>query len=265
MKIGIFDSGLGGLWTMKSIVKELPDYDYVYLGDTKRLPYGNRSHETVYEFLCEGLTYLLKEKDCKIVVVACNTASAEAVSRARREFLPKKFPDRYVFGMILPTAEEAVQFRRVGIIATRGTISSNVYPKVIKKLNPKTKVFQLATPLLVPLIENDGSTFITEAVRDYLKPFATKKIDALVLGCTHYPIIKRTIRKFLPKNVAIISQDEFIPDRILLWLADHPSVETGLSKNKKREFLVTDITPHFKKLAKVWFGKNLKLTKVSLG
>lgn len=263
MKIGIFDSGLGGLYTMKGIVKKLPQYDYVYLGDTKRLPYGKRSSAVIYEFLRESIEFLFA-KQCIIVIVACNTASAEALRQLQQEYLPKKFPDRKVLGVIIPTVEICVGANRVGIIATNTTVTSGVYEYYFKKLSPKTKVISHPAPLLVPLIENNGRKWIAPILKEYIDFFSNKKIDTLILGCTHYPIIKKEIRALLPKNIRIIAQNETIPPELANYLKQHSEIEKKLSKRGKYTFFVTDITEHFKKQAREWFGKELQLQKVEI-
>jgi len=264
MKIGIFDSGLGGLIIGKAIRKAMPEYDYVYLGDTKRVPYGNRSHEAVYEFTCQGIKYLFEKEDCKIVVLACNTASARALRRIQQEYLPKYFPDRKVLGVLVPTAEECIKFQRVGIVATRGTVLSNTFPNEIEKLNPTTKVFQNPAPMLVPLAEEGETELSRVFIKKYLAPFKSKKIDALVLGCTHYPFYKREIKKNLSKGTKLISQDEFIPAKLKNYFSRHPEIENKLSKQKltpKQDkvrygarVLVTDTTDQVQKLSRKWFG-----------
>ena len=171
MKIGIFDSGLGGLIIAKSIIKIMPEYDYVYLGDTKRVPYGNRSHETVFEFTRQAVDYLFKKENCALVIIACNTASARALRQIQKEYLPKNFPERKVLGVLIPTAEESAKFNRVGILATRGTIDSETFPKEIKKLNKKINIFQNSAPMLVPLAEEGEIENAMSFIKKYLKPF----------------------------------------------------------------------------------------------
>ena len=161
MKIGIFDSGLGGLIIARAIKKAMPEYDYVYLGDTKRVPYGNRSHEAVFEFTKEAVDYLFKKENCAIIIIACNTSSARALKRIQQEYLPDNFPDRKVIGVLIPTAEESIKHNRVGILGTIGTIDSNTFADEIKKLDITTKVFQKAAPMLVPLAE-EGEKFLAE-------------------------------------------------------------------------------------------------------
>jgi len=258
MKIGIFDSGLGGLIVARAIRKALPEYDFIYLGDTKRVPYGNRSHEVVFEFTKEGVNYLFRKENCAIVIIACNTASARALRKIQQEYLPKSFPDRKILGVLIPAAEEAAKFERVGILGTSGTISSGAFPKEIKKLNKKTKVFQISAPMLVPLAEEGEIKNALPFVEKYLQPFVNKKLDALVLGCTHYPIFKKEIKKLLPKNIKIISQDEIVPKKFKNYLARHPEIEKKLSKHKTTKILVTDKTQTIDKLARKWFGAKTK-------
>ncbi len=264
MKIGIFDSGLGGLIIAKSIIKIMPEYDYVYLGDTKRVPYGNRSHETVFEFTRQAVDYLFKKENCALVIIACNTASARALRQIQKEYLPKNFPERKVLGVLIPTAEESAKFNRVGILATRGTIDSETFPKEIKKLNKKINIFQNSAPMLVPLAEEGEIENAMSFIKKYLKPFLNKKLDALVLGCTHYPIFKGQIKKLLPKNIKIISQDEIIPKKLKNYLEKHSEISKKLSKKHTAKILVTDLTESIKNLSKKWFGGKVKPKLVNL-
>ena len=263
MKIGVFDSGLGGLFTLGALTKKLPQYDYVYLGDTKRLPYGSRSHETIYQFLKEGVDFLFA-KDCALVIVACNTASAEALRELQQKYLPVAYPDKKVLGMIVPLTEECATYSRVGLVATNATVSSHAYDNEFKKRAPKTKLFSLATPLLVPLIENGDKKFLPQAVKDYTRFFNGKKIDALLLGCTHYGIVKKEFQKNLPKNVVVLSQNDIVPQKTKNYLLRHPEIDERLSKKGKRDFYVTDITETMKKLAVKWFGKKIVIQKVNI-
>ena len=272
MRIGIFDSGLGGLIIAKAIRKALPQYDYVYLGDTKRVPYGNRSHEAVYEFTKEAMNYLFKKENCAIIIIACNTSSARALRRIQQEYLmdynatrrlmgesPRK-----ILGVLIPAAEEAAKYEKVGILGTAGTINSNTFPDEIKKISKNTKVFQNSAPMLVPLIEEGEKALAIQFIKKYLKPFLNKKLDALVLGCTHYPFYKNEIKKIIGKKVKVISQDEIIPKKLKEYLSRHHEVEKRLAKKGKTRILVTDITPNIKKLSQKWFGKNSKVEVVKL-
>lgn len=267
MKIGIFDSGLGGLLITKSLIKKLPQYDYVYLGDTQRVPYGNRSQSTIYQFLEEAVNYLFVH-ECELIIVACNTASAEALRRIQQEYLPKHYPKRKVLGIIIPTVEIALKdpkIKRVGILATQSTVNSQAYVREIKKINSGAAVFQQAAPLLVPLVENNGIEFSDPILRSYLKPLMKKKIDTLILGCTHYPILRRHIQKICGVNIKIISQDILIPSKLTDYLKRHVEIEKGLGKNKKREFLITDLTDTMKTVSKKWFGADIKFKVITLG
>ncbi|HEY5220581.1 MAG TPA: glutamate racemase [Candidatus Paceibacterota bacterium] len=266
MKIGVFDSGLGGLFVTRALVKNLPQYDYMYLGDTQRMPYGNRSHETIYQFLREAVDYLFSH-GCELIVVACNTASAEALRRIQQEYLPEHYPRRKVLGIIIPTAEAAVKdpkIKRVGILATQGTVASGAYVRELKKIRGNVAIFQQAAPLLVPLVENNAVQFADPILRSYLRPLLKKNIDVLILGCTHYPILKKRIKNICGRDIKIISQDEIISAKLKDYLRDHPEIEKRLGKNKRREFLVTDLTSATKILSNKWFGKNIKFRIVRL-
>ncbi len=265
MKIGIFDSGVGGLLLLKSISKQLPQYDYLYLGDTKRVPYGGRSQETIYQFTLEAVEYLF-QNDCKLIILACNTASTRALRRIQREYLPKYYPDRRVLGVIVPTVETAVQIgsSRIGVLATQATVSSNAIVEEFKKIKPNVKVYQQAAPLLVPLIENDGLQWAGPILREYLKPLLKQKVEAIVLGCTHYPILKRGIRSVVGKGIQIISQDDIVPAKLKSYLQKHPEIEKVLSRRKKIDLRVTDLTEHYEKLSQKWLGSKVKHKLVSL-
>lgn len=264
MKIGIFDSGLGGLIVARAIQKALPEYDYVYLGDTKRVPYGNRSHDTVFEFTKQGMDYLFRQENCAIIIIACNTASARALRRIQKKYLPQKFKGLKVLGVLIPAAEEAAKFERIGILGTLGTVSSGAFPKEIKKINRNAKIFQNPAPMLVPLAEEGETKNAVPFIKKYLQFFVDKKLDALVLGCTHYPIFKKEIRKILGKNIKVISQDEIIPKKLKNYLIRHSEIQKKLSKNKTARILVTDITKNVEKLSKKWFGKKTKPKLVQL-
>ena len=261
MKIGIFDSGLGGLLITKKVVQRLPQYDYVYLGDTKRVPYGDRSQKVIYEFTKQAVEYLFSQ-NCSLVILACNSASARALRKIQREFLPKHYPDRKVLGVVIPAVEAVEGYKRIGVLATHATVRSKVFSREVYKRNKKAKVLEHAAPLLVPLIENGATKWADPLVEYYLKPF--KNIEALVLGCTHYPLLKRKIKKMMPEGTVIISQDEVVPVKLQQYLRHHPEVEQKLSRHKKRTFLVTDMTPESQKLAKAWFGASVSLHEVNI-
>ncbi|MFA6257114.1 MAG: aspartate/glutamate racemase family protein [Candidatus Paceibacterota bacterium] len=272
-KIGIFDSGLGGLIVAKAIRRAMPQYDYVYLGDTKRVPYGNRSHQAVFEFTKEAVNHLFQKENCAIVIIACNTSSARALkplqkyfknqSRRRKGSGPRPKASGKVLGVLIPAAEEAAKFKNVGVLGTAGTVASRAFPEEIQKLNKKTKVFQNSAPMLVPLAEAGEKASALPFIKKYLQPFVGKKIDALVLGCTHYPIYKKEIKKIVGTKVKIISQDEIVPIKLKNYLTRHEEISKKLSRGKTAKILITDETQTIDALTRKWFG-NVKPKLIAL-
>ncbi|MFA9261950.1 MAG: glutamate racemase [Undibacterium sp.] len=266
MKIGIFDSGLGGLIVTQSLIRALPEYEYVYLGDTARVPYGNRSQEAIHAFTHEAVEFLF-EQECELILIACNTASAEALRRLQKEYLPKHFPDRKMLGVLLPTAEEAVRVTKsgkIGVLATAGTVASGAYEREISKLRPNANIVQVAAPLLVPLIENAALKYVEPILRDYLAPFSIASVDTLVLGCTHYPFLKSAIRSIVGEEISIVSQDEIIGSKLRHYLMRHPEIESRLSRAETRRFLLTDISPSTIAMATTLFGEPIDFEKIQL-
>ncbi len=300
MKIGIFDSGLGGLVIAKAIFsakgsprireseaggpashsspsdarpsesrtggKNLSAYDYIYLGDTKRLPYGNRSADEVYKFTRNAVKYLF-DRNCQLVILACNTASALALRKIQQEFLPKFYPERRVLGVVIPTLEEADKNHKqkiIGVIGTAATIRSHIYKKELMKIDPNAKIIELATPKLVPLIEQNALQKAENALKLYLKPLQKQGIGALILGCTHYPILARQIKKIVGKKIKVVSQTDFLPNKLGDYLKRHPEINSKLSKSRKRLFLVTNYNHKFGEVAKRLFGRSLEFKVVSL-
>lgn len=266
--IGVFDSGFGGLSILRGMVKELPEYDFVYLGDTARVPYGTRSSDIVYEFTRQAVEFLLA-KDCGLVILACNTASSDALRRIQREYLPKYFPDRNVLGVLISAVEEATRKTRngnIGILATPGTVRSGAFVREIAKINPETKVFQNACPMLVPLVEaGEVSSPATDYfLKKYLKPLLAKKIDTLILGCTHYGLLEPKIRGIVGSEVHILSESRIIGKKLRDYLARHPEREQTLGKRGARKFYSTDLTEYFQTLGKRFFGEAIRVEKVEL-
>jgi glutamate racemase len=261
MKIGVFDSGLGGLAIARAIAERLPEYDYLYLGDTKRVPYGNRSQETIHEFTAEALDFLF-ENGCRLVVIACNTASAESLRKSQQEYLPKHYPERRVLGVIIPTAEAAVEAggRNVGVMATVSTVESGAYERELKRCCETVNVIQRPAPLLVPIIENDGLKYVGPILDDYLA--GLENVDSLILGCTHYCLVKDEVRKRFEGPV--ISSDEVVPAKLEDYLKRHPEMERELAKKGKRRYCVTDLTSGYASFAHRLMGENLPLEVVSL-
>ncbi|MBI3956908.1 MAG: glutamate racemase [Candidatus Kerfeldbacteria bacterium] len=266
MKIGFFDSGLGGLQILRAVVKKLPRYDVVYLGDTKRVPYGNRSLEVIHEFTRQGVEFLFQQ-NCKLVILACNTVSTNALRRIQHDYLPRYFPNRRVLGMIVPTVEELDErgIQKAGLIATTATVRSNAYGREIKKIDPSIRLLQRPAPLLVPLVELGGLAFTDAVLKKALRPLLKRNVEAIVLACTHYSILKRKVRRIVGPNVRIISQDEIIPKKLKNYLKRHPEIDRHLSKLGHRTLYVTDLTPETKRLARRWFGTATRLQAINLG
>ncbi len=266
MKIGIFDSGVGGLVITKSIVDRLPQYDYLYLGDTANLPYGDKSSEMVIDLVSKAVAYLFSQ-DCKLVIIACNTASSEALRYLQQQFLPKYYPDRKVLGMIIPTVETALADRdakHIAILATKGTVESSTYIKEIGKLKTGIKVSQFPAPELVPLIESH-ETRLTDTVLDaYVDQITACGADTLILGCTHYCLIKDQIGKKVGQSMQIVSQDEIIPDKLHTYLEKHSEIRRDLSQEQKRLYHLTARSNYFSPISQQIFGKVIVPTIVDL-
>ena len=267
--IGVFDSGYGGLTVLKEMVKLLPQYDYIYLGDNARAPYGNRSFETVYQYTLECVKHLFNE-GCPLVILACNTASAKALRTIQQKDLPGMHPDLRVLGVIRPTTEVIGNYTKtghVGIMGTSGTIASNSYPVEIEKLFPNVVVHQEACPMWVPLVENNehlsnGADYFIKQHIDHLLQ-QDKDIDTILLGCTHYPLLADKIKKHVPAEMKIISQGEIVAQSLQLYFERHPNMNNACSKNGSRRFLTTDDTDSFNKHAAIFFGEEVKSTHVA--
>ena len=268
--IGVFDSGYGGLTVLKEIIHQLPQYDYIYLGDNARAPYGNRSFETVHHYTLQCVQWFF-DQGCSLVILACNTASAKALRTIQQTDLPKIDPARRVLGVIRPTTEIIGSFsetKSVGILATNGTVASNSYPVEIAKFFPDVKVYQEACPLWVPLVENNeyqnhGADYF---VKKNLKSIFEKgvNIDVVLLACTHYPLLKDKIQEYLPIGVKLVSQGEIVAESLQEYLDRHPEIEGKCSKNGQRRFFTTDSTEDFDNHATTFFGQAVKSQHVDL-
>ena len=262
--IGIFDSGYGGLTVFKEISKKLPQYDYVYLGDNARSPYGTRSFETVYKYTLEAVNWFFK-RGCPLVILACNTASAKALRSIQQQDLPNMTdPTRRILGVIRPTAEIIGDFSRsgkVGVMATNGTVSSGSYPIEIQKFWPQIEVYQQACPMWVPLVENNeynnegAEYFIRKYVDELLAQ--NSNVDTVLLACTHYPLLKEKIAKFLPESATLLSQGEIVADSLADYLQRHPEMESRISKQARTSFFTTDNTADFNNKATVFYGEKI--------
>jgi len=260
MKIGIFDSGLGGLTVARAIVDTLPEYDMIYFGDTARTPYGSKSRETVIQYACEN-TELLIKKGAELIVMACNTAASVATEVLRQKY------DLPIFEVITPAASLVASFQnthRVGIIGTRATINSNVYTDKISKDRPDIQVYAVPCPLLVPLVE-EGWIDKPETrmiVKKYLHPLKVRQIDTLILACTHYPILKPIIQKKIGRRVRVIDSALAVSHQLFLYFKENDLI---LKKDQKGscQFYVSDITPYFEKIAQSIFKRKIPLEVAS--
>lgn len=257
----MFDSGLGGLAIARAIMARLPEYDYLYLGDTKRVPYGNRSQETIHEYTAEALNFLFGH-DCQLIILACNTASAESLRKQQQEYLPRNYPDRRVLGVIIPTAEVAVEGSggQIGVLATASTVESGAYVRELQRQSAGANVVQQAAPLLVPLIENDGLKHLPPILDEYLARLAN--CQNLILGCTHYSLIKDAVRERFTGKV--VSQDEVVPEKLADYLHRHPEMEERLAKTGDRRYCVTDVTTSYQSFAERLMGEAVPLEVVHL-
>ena len=263
MKIGIFDSGLGGLVILRSIVAHMPQYPYHYFGDTKNLPYGVKCQEEIYRLTLAGIDYLFKH-NCALIIIACNTASAEALRRIQQQYLPIHYPERRVLGVIIPTIEEIRDSERVGLLATEATIASQTFNKELAKINPKIKLFEQAASQLVPFIEDNNKSKIKQLLPNFINPLLENNIQSLILGCTHFPFIRKEIKELCDPEVKVISQTEIIPAKLQEYLRHHNEIEKLLDHTSVIQCEVTMITKHIQSLAKAWFPESGALRLVSL-
>ncbi len=268
--IGVFDSGYGGLTVLKEIVSRLPEYDYIYLGDNARSPYGTRSFETVYKYTLQCVEWLF-QKGCPLIILACNTASAKALRTIQQNDLPKINLAKRVLGVIRPTSEIIGNYSttgEVGILATTGTVVSQSYIIEINKFFPSLKVYQEACPMWVPLVENNehndkGADYF---VQKYIEKIFSRSenIDTILLACTHYPLLKEKILPLLPPAVALISQGEIVAKSLEDYLDRHPEIKDNCSKNSMHQFFTTDSSIDFNNHASIFFGHEVNSRQVFL-
>ncbi|MGV3630018.1 MAG: glutamate racemase [Bacteroidota bacterium] len=268
--IGVFDSGYGGLTILNSLKAKLPQYDFLYLGDNARAPYGPRSFDVVFEFTLQAVEYLFAQ-GCELVILACNTASAKALRTIQQQVLPQKYPGRRVLGVIRPTSEiigDFSQSKHIGVIATEGTIKSGSYCIEIGKFFPEVSVNQYACPIWVPLIENalheseGGKWFIRRDMDALLQQ--DSKIDTILLGCTHYPLVSEIIREHIPSHIRVIAQGDIIADSLKDYLDRHPEIEEHCSKNGRIDFLTTETAADFNRKASQFFKDDIQSKHIRL-
>jgi len=268
--IGVFDSGYGGLTILKELKKQLPQYDYIYLGDNARAPYGTRSFETVYQYTLEAVNWFFKQ-GCFLVIIACNTASAKALRNIQQLDLPHIHPSKRVLGVIRPTTEVLGHFsthQQIGIMGTLGTVQSDSYPIELAKFFPDLQVFQQACPMWVPLIENGefdkpGADYF---VQQYLNELfnQSKGIDTILLACTHYPLLEAKIKSFLPLGVNLVTQGGIVAKSLAKYLENHPEIAEKCSLNGHLSFYTTDNAKTFEKQGSLFFGQKIEAKHTDL-
>lgn len=268
--IGVFDSGYGGLTVLKALQQQMPDYDYLYLGDNARAPYGDKSFDVIYNYTLEAVQWFFTQ-GCNLVILACNTASAKALRNIQQKYLPVAHADKRVLGVIRPTAEIIGNYTNtgsVGIVGTQGTVQSNSYILEIEKFYPQVKVSQQACPMWVPLIENGeaeepGTDYY---VKKYLDQLFAKdaQIDSLLLGCTHYPLLLNKIKLYLPERIKAIEQGPLIAESLKKYLQNHPQMEETISTNGQCSFYTTGDPQEFNHRAARFFGKEVASKRTNL-
>lgn len=292
--IGIFDSGLGGLTVLKAIKEKLPQYDYLYFGDTMHVPYGNRSRESVY-ILTKNACDFLFNQGCKLIIIACNTATALALKKLQSEYLIERqarltgqvkqqvdltiktglsyspklsrlVNSENIFGVVHPVAEYFAKKggEKIGVIGTRGTIDSNIYKDEIYALNSDVKIFQKATPLLVPLIEENyfKKSVIKKILRDYLNVLKLKHLNSLILGCTHYPILIKQIKQVMGKKCFVPDPAQIVAESLVDYLTRHPEIENNLNRSGKTRYVVTDLNNNYKQVASLFLKEKFQIEKI---
>lgn len=268
--IGVFDSGYGGLTILDKIREVLPEYDYIYLGDNARAPYGTRSFEVVYEFTRQAVNKLF-DMGCHLVILACNTASAKALRSIQMNDLPGINPARRVLGVIRPTVEcvgEISKNQHIGVLATAGTIKSESYPLEIHKLFPEIQVSGTACPMWVSLVENnesqdEGADYF---IRKYINQLLSKdpQIDTVILGCTHFPILLPKIRQYIPEHVSVIAQGEYVAESLKDYLKRHPEMDAKCTKNGNCQFYTTEAEEKFSESASTFLKQQISVKHITL-
>ena len=268
--IGVFDSGFGGLTILREFTAKLPQYDYIYLGDNSRSPYGNRSFETVYHYTLQAVQWFFQQ-GCPLVILACNTASAKALRTIQQNDLQRLAPGNRVLGVIRPTTEIVGQYsksKKVGVLATSGTVQSNSYVIEVNKFYPDIEVIQEACPMWVPLVENNehespgADYFIKKHIHQLLKK--EPRIDTILLGCTHYPLLLKKITEYTPVDITVLTQGGIVANSLADYLHRHPAMTQRLGKNGSRLFFTTDDAAAFNHQATIFYGQHVTAAHVDL-
>lgn len=268
--IGIFDSGYGGLTILRQIRQLMPEYDYIYLGDNARAPYGTRSYQIVYEFTLQAVTRLF-EMGCDLVILGCNTASAKALRSIQQRDLPLIDPTRRVLGVIRPTAEcigELTKTRHIGIFATPGTIRSHTYELEIAKLHPDIHVTGIACPMWVALVENNefntpgADYFVEKRINEMLQ--ADPLIDAVILGCTHYPLLLEKIQKYMPQGIRVISQGEYVASSLQDYFRRHPDMQQRITCGGSLQLFTSEHPAQFEESASIFLNQSVTAQRITL-
>jgi glutamate racemase len=266
--IGVFDSGFGGLTIYKDIEKSLPQYDYIYLGDNARAPYGNRSQEVIYEYARQAVDFLFAQ-GCDLVILACNTTSAEALPKLQKEYLPKKFPGKNVLGVIRPLVEEAAKATKKKVIAvmgTRSTVESKSYVRELQNQDRKIKAYQQACPLLVPLIEENWEKCpeTKMILKKYIRPLKNYQPDTVILGCTHYGWLQKEIQNYFGKRANVLDSGKIVAGKLAIYLQKHPQYAKTSGNTPARIFYTTESSVRFESSARKYLGRNIKAKTVEL-
>ncbi|MDR2910256.1 MAG: glutamate racemase [Bacteroidales bacterium] len=270
--IGVFDSGYGGLTVLKEIVKVLPGYDFLYLGDNARNPYGTRSFKVVYEYTLQAVKYLFSQ-NCPLVIIACNTASAKALRNIQQIDLPVIAPERRILGVIRPSVEKVSEITKtghVGILGTTGTVTSNSYPIEFEKWSGGRveSTVQEACPMWVPIVENNeiesegAEYFVRKNIMNILEK--DRNLDTLILGCTHYPLLLNIIQKYVPESIKILEQGEIVAEKLVDYLQRHTELDSKISKNSRVEYQTTEVAQNFEEKASLFLGKPVKARTIHL-
>lgn len=263
--IGVFDSGVGGLTVLRHFLADYPHYDYVYLGDNANVPYGNKSPEIIYAYTKKAVDFLAAQ-GCHLIIIACNSSSAQALRKIQQEYLPQNYPSLKVLGVIRPIAEKIASIAhltRIGIIGTRATIDSGRYEDEIKNINPNIKIFQKATPLLVPLIEEAclKRPETKMILKKYLLELKVKQVQALVLACTHYPFLIQDIKRIMGRKCLVFDPGQIVSESLGRYLEHHPEIKLKESRSGRRLFYTTDRPDKFKEAGR--FFLKMKIDQVS--